>query len=525
MPCPTPGAGQSTCSFFSVCSFAGVDAGVCRPSCALSGCTVGACQSGYCTEQQLRAVQAAADPITDGGTQVVALPVEYAVVTALKPLVAGADPTDAPGFFVQAGTTGLFVQATPTPLPAVGDRVSFGVTSVSKELGQRRAKGISNYQRLASGQALPMPVDVSTLDLTRAAVQSANESALTRVVMRVVAANTFDAGTQGYGEVSFSSLPATTTLRLSAALNLGEDLRGGCSVSATGPLWLGPGPGGKVSTWTSAALAGSSCPDPQLVAASSPTFTTLEVTTSRYMALAVPSSFVLRWRGSPQSVSVTTVSLLNPQRYLLQAPMQAGWEYELLPSTSPPVDTRGRPVAPGAPLGVVAGGCQSLEPLVISGVWYSTLLATSSIELHNRSSVPINLGTSNYRLVVRASGGGNARSLTGTIPPGGYYHVTEGTFGGDDNWGGMNLSSSSFVALGVNLNNACNPPNAADIVVFGNSPCGTGPLPPLNNGEALRRMDGPGCVKTANVAADFTRLTNPPAPRSLASQAATCLCP
>lgn len=509
-----------------VCSFAGPDAGVCRPSCSLSGCTIGACQNGYCTEQQVRAVQSAAEPLTDAGLAV-ALPVEQVVVTAVKFAVPGADPTDGPGFFVQAGSAGLFVQAVPSPAPVAGDRVSFGVTSVSKELGQRRARTISNYLRLATSVTLPPAVDVATLDLTRATVRSDNESALTRVLSRAVANNDFDGGSSGYGEVRFSTLPATTTLRLAASLNQTEDLRDGCAVTATGPLWLGPGVGGKVSVWTSSALAGSSCPAPLLGPATSPTFSRVEVDSTRYMSPAAPANFVLRVRNATQTLGLGSVSLSGPQRYVLQAPMDPGWEYELNVSGTPPTDTRGRP-ANSPPLQFVAGGCQSTAPVVISAVYRgsSTFMSEGAIELHNRTSSSINLGAANYVLVRRTMlGGYDSHQLFGVIPAGGYFLVDDNFGPGDDNWSGMNLSSGTFIALGLGIPQTCNPPNAMDVVQFGNGGCGGASLPQLDPGDVYLRRDPAGCVKTASLTADFIGSGNPRPPRNLSTPPAICLCP
>lgn len=475
-------------------------------------------------EQQVRAIQAAADGIVGGGPASIDLPVDGIVVTALKPVVSGADPVaDAPGFFVQAGSAGLFVEvSTATPPPAIGNVVSFRVTSVAKELGQRRAKAISNYSRLMVSGALPAPVGLSTLNTPQ--LRAAAESTLVRVNMQSVTAG-FDAGT-GYGDVAFGS--GIAVVRLPATLNATEDLRGGCSLTAEGPLWRTMEQRDQVHVWTSAQLGATTCQPPSFVQATSPDAGVLVIETDRFMAAgASPTEFRIVYRGqavpSPPPFPPFPVVLAAPQRFILNGPWVRGVEYELSASlTGGPRDTRGSPALNLPVLPFVAGGCTNTAPLAISTVFPGT--SVQYIELHNRTTGPISL--SGWRLIVRTTSGNTTINLPAQVVGAGqYFLVSDGSIADDYTFASMNLSpTGTAVGLGQGISQACSLATPFDWVSIGtpSGGCQTQVNASGMSNIGYRRVDLRGCVDTDS-AQDWLSLTNP-APRRLTSQAEVCLC-
>lgn len=470
-------------------------------------------------EQQVRAIQAAADGIVGGGPATVDLPVDGIVVTALKPVVSGADPVaDAPGFFVQAGSAGLFVEvSTATPPPAVGNVVSFRVTSVAKEQGQRRAKAISNYSRLMVSGTLPSPVTLATLNTPQ--LRAAAESTLVRIAGQAVSGG-FDAGT-GYGDVAFGS--AIGVVRLPATLNATEDLRGGCSLTAEGPLWRTLGPRDQLHTWTSAQLAGTTCQPPSFVQATSPDAGVLVITTDRFMQPAGLNAFSIVSRGEGINFLPATVTLAAPQRYLLTGPWIRGFEYDLSASLTGPRDTRNMPAVRLPVLPFVAGGCTNTAPLAISTVFPGNTVRY--IELHNRTTMPISL--SGWRLVVRTSAGTDTINLptSQTVGPGQYFLVSDGSVIDDFTDPSLTLSAqATAVGLGQGITAACGLPTPFDWVSFGATSSCTALLSASGaTNIGYRRFDLRGCVDT-DTAQDWLQVTNP-APRRLTSPADVCLCP
>lgn len=468
---------------------------------------------------QVRAIQAAADGIVGGGPATIDLPVDGIVVTALKPVVSGANPVaDAPGFFVQAGSAGLFVEvSTASPPPAVGNVVSFRVTSVAKELGQRRAKAISDYSLLMVSGALPAPVGLSTLNTPQ--LRAAAESTRVRVNMQSVTAG-FDAGT-GYGDVAFGS--GIAVVRLPATLNATEDLRGGCSLTAEGPLWRTMEPRDQLHVWTSAQLSGTTCQPPAFVEATSPDAGVLVIETDRFMQPAGLNAFSIVSRSEGISYPPATVTLASPQRYLLTGPWIRGFEYNLSASATGPRDTRNTPAVRLPVLPFVAGGCTGTAPLAISTVFPGS--TGQYIELHNRTAGPIPL--MNMRVVVRTSGGNTSINLPAAVilAPGQYFLISNGTPSADLVEPSLNLApTGTWLAVGPSLSPNCTPPAGADVVSFGSSTtCGTAQLPAPRSGSAYRRFDLRGCLDT-DTASDWLDLPNPGARRQ-STLPETCLCP
>lgn len=187
-----------------------------------------------------------------GGTLPTARPVTGAVVSyVLATQPAGA--SDPVGFFVQCpGTAGpaLFVTVDPatlTPIPAVGDVVSFDVVAaldVASGTGstgdQHRVSEISGYSRMDTGASVTAQ-DVSTIDLTT--MIDAHESELVTAMGTIASAAV--AGGAGYTsfQITTTGVPtAGPNLRLRLPLSVASALVPGpaigCAVSVgPTPLW------------------------------------------------------------------------------------------------------------------------------------------------------------------------------------------------------------------------------------------------------------------------------------------------
>lgn len=476
-------------------------------------------------EQQVRDIQAAADGILGGGSATIDLPVDGIIVTAVKPVVTGADPvTDAPGFFVQAGSAGLFVEvSTAMPPPAIGNVVSFRVTSVAKEQGQRRAKTISNYSRLMVSGTLPSPVGLSTLNTPQ--LRAAAESTLVRVNMQSVTAG-FDAGT-GYGDVAFGS--GIGVVRLPATLNATEDLRGGCTLTAEGPWWRTMEPRDQLHVWTSAQLAGTTCQPPAFVQATSPDAGVLIIATDRFMAAgASPAEFRVVYRGrgvpSPPPFPPFPVVLAAPQRFILNGLWIRGVEYEVSAvSTGGPRDTRGSPALNLPVLPFVAGGCTNTAPIAISTI--EPFGASPYIELHNRTANSISLN--GWRLVIRTSLGPTSINLPPTMLAAGQYFLISNASSmplADLTTSLSITANGTWLAVGPNISQNCAQPAGTDVVSFGSNPCpGAALLPAAAPGGSYRRFDLRGCVDT-DTAADWIDVGSPTR-RAQSTPSDSCLCP
>jgi hypothetical protein len=330
----------------------------------------------------------------------------------------------------------------------------------------------------------------------------------------------FDAGT-GYGEVAFGS--GIAVVRLPATLNATEDLRGGCSLTAEGPLWRTMEPRDQLHVWTSAQLAGTTCQPPAFVQATSPDAGVLVIATDRFMQPAGLNAFSIVSRGEGINYLPATVTLASPQRYLLTGPWIRGFEYDLSASATGPRDTRNTPAVMLPVLPFVAGGCTNTAPLAISTVFPGN--TGQYIELHNRTSGPMPL--INMRVVVRTAAGNTTINLPvgAILGPGQYFLISNGSPGADLVEPSLNLAQTgTWLAVGPSLSTVCTPPAGADVVSFGsNTPCVPAQLPAPRNGSAYRRFDLRGCLDT-DAASDWLDLSNPGG-RRLMTPPETCLCP
>ena len=230
--------------------------------------------------------QIAAARATADGTGLT-LPITGVLVTYVKPPM-GTPANDPAGFTIQADPTGpaLYIAvdaATLLPPPAVGDRVTFTITTMGTVGGLRVASAITGLTVLSSGNAVaPLAQNVSAAtDLVTGL--DGYESELIDVT-GTVAAGFVGSGT-GFERATFSTAgvsgDSNLQLRVAATLRDGLDLAAGCQVT------LDDVP---VSRFNAAAqlpanLAGdltvSGCPAPTVLTAIAPSATQVQLTFSR----------------------------------------------------------------------------------------------------------------------------------------------------------------------------------------------------------------------------------------------------
>ncbi len=154
------------------------------------------------------------------------------------------------------------------------------------------------------------------------------------------------------------------------------------------------------------------------------------------------------------------------------------------------------------------------------------------IELFNRSNTSVDIA--NWSVQYASANGTSWATtlLTGTIPPGGYYLIQEGSSGNQgaalptpDASGNIAMNATSgkiaLVAAPTTLSGACpSGANIVDLVGYGDANCyESTPAPQLNNTTAAQRK-AEGCTDSDNNADDF--VTAAPAPRNSQSPASPC---
>jgi hypothetical protein len=287
--------------------------------------------------QQLQSVRNAGDsnPMTDGGVLTMALPVADVFVTYLRPEVAG-ETDDPAAFFVQAAPKGpaLLIRVNPSslsPVPLVGDKVKFTVTSAGKDSGgMHQALSITDWAVESSGNDLTSFVQ----DLSSATdlVSGVNnyESELIKVTGSVAGA--FSSSGAGYVAADFDTAVLVSpsplpSMRVPAGLRDTLDLTSGCA------LTVGPTPlmrfGTKLSqpsAWVNGDVNVTSCPAPKVLSARATDLTHVVVTFDRIIATAPSSGFTITpslavsaASAAGSTVTLTTVSQSAGQLYTVTA--------------------------------------------------------------------------------------------------------------------------------------------------------------------------------------------------------------
>lgn len=235
--------------------------------------------------EQIAAARAAADGVVD-------LPIAGATVTYVAPLV-GSDPA---GVFVQAEKAGpaLFVAVDPaalSPQPVAGDVVSFHVTMMATQDGQRRATAVATWQKTGTASVMPLVQDLgSATDLVTGL--DGYDSEL--VTVTATATSGFTSAATGHvaALIDTAGLVGATGLkfRLPTTLQTSMDLALGCTVRiGPTPLWRFTTTA-EPSAWAAGDVAVMSCPAPKVTSATATDATHVTVTFDRVIdpATVVP---------------------------------------------------------------------------------------------------------------------------------------------------------------------------------------------------------------------------------------------
>ncbi|GEL70316.1 Ig-like domain-containing protein [Myxococcus virescens] len=278
------------------------------------------------TSTQIQAVRDAADGALDP-----ALPIEGAFVTFIKPAVTGSN--ELPGFFVQAEAQGpaLFVSdATALAAVAVGDRVSFSVSSKATTGGLRSAATVTGTTVISQGHpvqnqstATPAGLAVNrSADTSDTLVNGLDsvESELTYLTGAIAAAGSgIGAGYTGFQITTEGVIAGTANFRLRVPTTLATelDLIQGCTFTLNaGPIWRFDA-AAQPSAFTASELTLSGCAAPTFKSASATSLTELVLSFSRSISAAsitnAPEQFTLtegltisEFRVEGQRVILTT---------------------------------------------------------------------------------------------------------------------------------------------------------------------------------------------------------------------------
>lgn len=219
------------------------------------------------------------------------LPIMGATVTYIKPV--GGNPTNDPaGFTIQASQTGpaLMVAVDPatlSPVPVVGDVVSFTITTKTTVAMQPRATAISGFTRDSQGAnvgALAQSVSAAT-DLV---------TALDSYDSEIIDVSGTIAGTFGSAGSGFEQAQITTTgmptpsgnfvLRVPTALRDANDMAMGCNFTLDNTPVHRFNANAQLSAFVSADFMLTNCPAPVVMAAVALSATSVRVTFSRNIA-------------------------------------------------------------------------------------------------------------------------------------------------------------------------------------------------------------------------------------------------
>ncbi|MDP2274124.1 MAG: lamin tail domain-containing protein, partial [Archangium sp.] len=365
------------------------------------------------TAAQITAVRSAAD-LAPGS---VSLPVQGALVTFVKPLAPDAGPTTDPaGFIVQAGNTGpaLFVAVEASTLAvSAGDLVDFTVTGVGKNAGLRVATTLSGFvKRSSSNPVSGLAQNASSVDFAQVSALDDREVELLSMNGSLVGDMAFAGG--GYLSASFTTAGTTDStvmkLRLPAALADAEGLSTGCSVQLTAsPLWRFNAQA-QPSAFTSSALAGSTCPAPQLVSAVATSLTAVRATFTRPMNPFTVTTSSMTIGG----LSVTQATQLSPSTFSFTTSAQTGGTSYTLTAATSVADVRGTPISASARTATFTGYQAPTSGIVINEVDYDNVGTDSAefIELYNPTA---SAQTLVGRSLVLINGGSNPGPAYTTI--------------------------------------------------------------------------------------------------------------
>ncbi|MCB9616242.1 MAG: lamin tail domain-containing protein [Sandaracinus sp.] len=334
------------------------------------------------------------------GTLDPAITVADATLTYTRPML-GSDPA---GFFVQSAAAGpaLFVAIDPstlTPALAVGDTVTFNVTTTATVGGMLHVTAIDTLSRSATG------ADVSTLmqDVTAA---TDLVSATGDYESEYVFANVTLAGADTFSGTGHRAFPVDTTgltgdtslqLRVPDAFIANLALEPGCVVAVgPSPLWRFANATtnrAQFMGYRESDLVVSSCPLPQVTGAVATSATTVVVSFSRPLdpATVMPEDFAFTG-GAGLTASAVTVAADGRSATVTVGAMTNGTTYTVTVTgvedaiTADGIDTAANTAmfeALGPEVGPMVG------EVIISEITYNAVGSGADewIELHNVGSV------------------------------------------------------------------------------------------------------------------------------------------
>ncbi len=488
-------------------------------------------------------------------------PIEGATVTYLRP--AGLGQYDPPGFFVQGAMTGpaLFVQVDPatlSPVPVVGDKVSFTVTEMASLTPgdgtnppgswryTRTALAISGFSLLSQG------ADVEALkqDASGAAfpgVIADWENEYVSLSATLVAVRT---GGTGWAKWTITTAGVTAetidyTLRVPEAVKTAYGLVPGCTVNVSkGIVWRNR-PSydeSQITAYQAADLSATCSVAPKVVGASAPSATTVVVVFDRSIAPATIEATGTQFTFDNGLVATAAAPGATAKEVSVTTLAQTAGESYTVSVAASLKDTTGAGVDAAASTATFLGwappsGCS--PQVVISQVYggggnTGAPYSNDFVELHNRSQTAVDVtGWSLQYTSATGTSWGNANlalcdgACTSLILPAGGYFLIQLAAGSNPSTalptpdltgsiavGGTN-GKVALVASQTALSGSC-PTNVVDLVGYGSADCpATNKVAALSNTTAAIR-DGDGCDATFSVAA--------PAPRNSATTAKTCGC-
>jgi Bacterial Ig-like domain len=302
--------------------------------------------------QMIQEVRNAADGVVgnapDGGQPIMALPVEDAYVTYLKPNVPG-QTFDSAGFFVQADPAGpaLFVNIDPTtlsPSPKVGDLLSFTVTAVSKNAGVRQANAIMGLAVSSSNNPLDTFVQDLTAKTDLVTALDSYESELSKLDATIT--GPFTGAGAGYlgATITTTGVAASTNnlkLRVPPALRDSKDLTNGCVVHVGNtPMWRFNA-AAEPSAWLDAEVTVTSCPAPQVTSAHALDATTVVITFDRFIDVSSVTAGAFTFDNG---LTVIGITLTAPNQVTITTSAQTPGTVYTVTVDATVKDTRGTAV-------------------------------------------------------------------------------------------------------------------------------------------------------------------------------------
>lgn len=406
------------------------------------------------------------------------LTIEDATVTYLKP-VGGTPANDPAGFTIQAEQQGPALMiavdpATLTPAPAVGDVVSFTITTKATVAGQPRATAITGFTVASSGADVgALAQDVSAAaDLVSAL--GTYDSELIDVTGAIAA--DFTAAGSGFVQAQITTAGIGTassslTLRVPTTIRDGYDLVMGCNFTLDNTPVHRFNAVAQLSAFVTADYTLTDCPAPVVLAAAATSATTVNVTFSRnvdpasLMADGSQFTFDNGLTASAATVSGRTVTVTTG--------VQVNGTMHVVTVANSITDMQG--TALGTPSTASFTAFMSPTHLVINEIDYDQTGTDGSsfIEIFNPTPVAISLADKAIVLVNGGAGGGAgteyrrvALSTAGTeLAAGGYLVIRNATVtvpGGvltidqTGDWiqnGGSGLTEPDGVALIDSANN------------------------------------------------------------------------